>query len=114
MKAPLLTSSASRTSVDIQPDVSVNYILEGDGMIFSTVPDGEVFRHALEITCACEIDEIEEFYQSGRSVLAVGGGVRRPPVRQDPGAMGGRSPQHVRPAAVRAADRPPGVIPGGR
>ena len=80
-------------------------------MIFRTVPDGEVFRHALETTCAFEIDEIEEFYQSGRSVLAVGGSDGRssaPSVRQDPGAMGGRPPQHVRPAAVRAADRPPG------
>jgi len=26
----------------------VNYVLEGDGVIFRTVPDGEVFRDALE------------------------------------------------------------------
>ena len=93
----------------------VNYVLEGDGVIFRTVPDGEVFRDALETTCAFEIDQIDEFYQSGWSVLAVGGlqpadrgGVRPPPVRQDPGAVGGRPAQHIRPAAVRAADRPPG------
>ncbi len=29
--------------------------------------------HALETTCAFEIDEMDEFYQSGWSVLAVGG-----------------------------------------
>ena len=38
-------------------------------MIFRTVPDGQLFRDALETTCAFEIDE---FYQSGWSVLAVG------------------------------------------
>jgi uncharacterized protein len=51
----------------------VNYVLEGDSVVFRTVPDGEVYRHALETTCAFEIDEIDEFYQSGWSVLAVGG-----------------------------------------
>ena len=51
----------------------VNYVLEGDGVVFRTVSDGEVYRHALETTCAFEIDEIDEFYQSGWSVLAVGG-----------------------------------------
>jgi len=42
-------------------------------VVFRTVSDGEVYRHALETTCAFEIDEIDEFYQSGWSVLAVGG-----------------------------------------
>jgi hypothetical protein len=42
-------------------------------VVFRTVSDGEVYRHALETTCAFEIDKIEEFYQSGWSVLAVGG-----------------------------------------
>jgi uncharacterized protein len=51
----------------------VNYVMEGDSVVFRTVPDGEVCRHALETTCAFEIDEIDEFYQSGWSVLAVGG-----------------------------------------
>jgi hypothetical protein len=51
----------------------VNYVLEGDSVVFRTVPDGEVYRHALGTTCAFEIDEIDEFYQSGWSVLAVGG-----------------------------------------
>ena len=48
----------------------VNYVLEGESVVFRTVSDGEVYRHALETTCAFEIDE---FYQSGWSVLAVGG-----------------------------------------
>ena len=48
----------------------VDYILESDGVIFRTVPDGELFRDALETTCAFEIDR---FYQLGWSVLAVRG-----------------------------------------
>src|SRR6187200_1544451 len=51
----------------------VNYVLEGQSVVFRTVSDGEVYRHALETTCAFEIDEMDEFYQSGWSVLAVGG-----------------------------------------
>jgi hypothetical protein len=51
----------------------VNYVLEGDSVVFRTVSDGEVYRHALGTTCAFEIDEIDEFYQSGWSVLAVAG-----------------------------------------
>jgi hypothetical protein len=65
MKAPALRSSSSRTSVDIRPGVSVNSILEGVGVVFRTVPDGEVSGHGLETTCAFEIDEIDEFYRSG-------------------------------------------------
>jgi hypothetical protein len=72
MKAPVFTSS-SRPSVDPRRDVSVNYILDGDGVIFRTVPDGEAFRHAPETTCAFEIDEVDECCQSGRSRLGVGG-----------------------------------------
>ena len=50
----------------------VNYILSDDGVIFRTVPDGEILRHALNSTCAFEIDETEEFFESGWSVVAVG------------------------------------------
>jgi hypothetical protein len=42
-------------------------------VVFRTVPDGEVYRHAPGTTCAFEIDEIDELYQSDWSVLAVGG-----------------------------------------
>jgi nitroimidazol reductase NimA-like FMN-containing flavoprotein (pyridoxamine 5'-phosphate oxidase superfamily) len=50
----------------------VNYILAEDCVIFRTVPDGEIFRHALNSNCAFEIDETEEFFESGWSVVAVG------------------------------------------
>jgi uncharacterized protein len=50
----------------------VNYILGDDCIIFRTVPDGEIFRHALNSNCAFEIDETDEFFESGWSVVAVG------------------------------------------
>ncbi|GAA3632004.1 pyridoxamine 5'-phosphate oxidase family protein [Microlunatus ginsengisoli] len=52
--------------------IPINYILTEDGIIFRTVPDGEVARFALDSTCAFEIDEIDEFFEAGWSVLAVG------------------------------------------
>jgi hypothetical protein len=36
------------------------------------VPDGEIFHHALSSICAFEIDETDEFFESGWSVVAVG------------------------------------------
>jgi len=98
----------------------VNYVLEGDGVIFRTVPDGEVFRDALETTCAFEIDQIDEFYQSGWSVLAVGGlqmlteeefGRLRFGKIPEPWAAGPRS-MFVRLPCVQLTGRR--VIPGGR
>jgi uncharacterized protein len=50
----------------------VNYVLGADCVIFRTVPDGEIFRYALNSTCAFEIDETNEFFESGWSVVAVG------------------------------------------
>jgi nitroimidazol reductase NimA-like FMN-containing flavoprotein (pyridoxamine 5'-phosphate oxidase superfamily) len=50
----------------------VNYVLADDSIIFRTVPDGEIFHHALSSVCAFEIDEIDEFFESGWSVVAVG------------------------------------------
>ena len=50
----------------------VNYILGADCVIFRTVPDGEIFRYALNSNCAFEIDETDEFFESGWSVVAVG------------------------------------------
>jgi nitroimidazol reductase NimA-like FMN-containing flavoprotein (pyridoxamine 5'-phosphate oxidase superfamily) len=50
----------------------VNYIVGDDCVIFRTVPDGEIFRHALSSNCAFEIDETDEFFESGWSVVAVG------------------------------------------
>ena len=100
--------------------MSVNYILVGDGVVFRTVPDGEVFRHALETTWTFEIDEIDEFYQSGRSVLAIGGlhllteeefGTLRFGKIPKPWAAGPRS-MFVRLPCVQLTGRR--VIPGGR
>jgi uncharacterized protein len=50
----------------------VNYILAGDYVVFRTVPDGEIFRHALSSVCAFEVDETDEFFEAGWSVVAVG------------------------------------------
>ena len=50
----------------------VNYILANDGVIFRTVHDGEIFRHTLDSICAFEIDETDEFFESGWSVVVVG------------------------------------------
>jgi nitroimidazol reductase NimA-like FMN-containing flavoprotein (pyridoxamine 5'-phosphate oxidase superfamily) len=52
--------------------IPVNYVHTEDGVIFRTVPDGEVARHALDTSCAFEIDEIDEFFEAGWSVLVVG------------------------------------------
>jgi len=50
----------------------VNYVLVNDSVIFRTVPDGEIFHHALSSVCAFEIDETDEFFESGWSVVVVG------------------------------------------
>ena len=50
----------------------VNYVLVDDSVIFRTVPDGEIFHHALSSVCAFEIDETDEFFRSGWSVVVVG------------------------------------------
>jgi uncharacterized protein len=50
----------------------MNYIFADDCIIFRTVPDGEIYRHALNSNCAFEIDEIDEFFESGWSVVVVG------------------------------------------
>ena len=50
----------------------VNYIALNDSVIFRTVPDGEIFHHALSSICAFEIDETDEFFESGWSVVIVG------------------------------------------
>jgi uncharacterized protein len=60
---------ATDTGARILP---VNYVLGADCVIFRTVPDGEVFRYALNSTCVFEIDETNEFFESGWSVVAVG------------------------------------------
>jgi uncharacterized protein len=60
---------ATETGARILP---VNYILLDDSVIFRTVPAGEIFHHALNSNCAFEIDETDEFFETGWSVVAVG------------------------------------------
>ena len=60
---------AAGTGARILP---VNYILVDDCVIFRTVPYGEIYRHALNSNCAFEIDEADEFFESGWSVVASG------------------------------------------
>jgi uncharacterized protein len=60
---------ATDTGARILP---VNYILGDSCVIFRTVRDGEIFRHALSSNCAFEIDETNEWFESGWSVVAVG------------------------------------------
>ena len=50
----------------------VNYVLADDSIIFRTVPDGQIFHHALNSMCAFEIDDTDEFFESGWSVIALG------------------------------------------
>jgi len=50
----------------------VNYVLSNDAIIFRTIPFGEISHHALEAMCAFEVDETDEFFQAGWSVVAVG------------------------------------------
>lgn len=50
----------------------VNYVLADDSIIFRTVPDGQIFHHALNSMCAFEIDDTDEFFESGWSVVAIG------------------------------------------
>jgi uncharacterized protein len=49
-----------------------NYIVAEDSVILRTVPDGEIYHHALSSICAFEVDETDEFFQSGWSVVVVG------------------------------------------
>jgi uncharacterized protein len=60
---------AAGTGARILP---VNYILVEDCIIFRTVPHGEIYRNALNSNCAFEIDEADEFFESGWSVVALG------------------------------------------
>jgi hypothetical protein len=49
-----------------------NYVVAGDSVIVRTVPDGEIHHHALGSICAFEVDDTDEFFQSGWSVVVVG------------------------------------------
>jgi hypothetical protein len=50
----------------------VNYVLADDSIIFRTLPNGAIFHHALNSMCAFEVDDTDEFFESGWSVVAIG------------------------------------------
>jgi uncharacterized protein len=50
----------------------MNYVFANDCIIFRTVPDGEIYNHGLNTNCAFEIDDIDEFFESGWSVVVLG------------------------------------------
>lgn len=49
-----------------------NYVVAEDSVILRTVPDGEIYHHALNSVCAFEVDETDEFFEAGWSVVVVG------------------------------------------
>jgi len=49
-----------------------NYVVAGDSVILRTVHDGEIYHHALSSISAFEVDETDEFFESGWSVVVVG------------------------------------------
>ena len=50
----------------------MNYVLADDSIIFRTLPNGAIFHHALNSMCAFEVDDTDEFFESGWSVVATG------------------------------------------
>ena len=50
----------------------MNYVFVDDCVILRTVPDGEIYRHALNSNCAFEIDKTHEFFESGWSIVVLG------------------------------------------
>ena len=50
----------------------VNYVLADESIIFRTLPNGAIFHHALNSMCAFEVDDTDEFFESGWSVVATG------------------------------------------
>jgi hypothetical protein len=52
--------------------VPINYSLVGDNLVFRLQPQSEAARSAEASRVAFEVDHVDEFLQSGWSVLAVG------------------------------------------
>ena len=95
----LLASRQVGRIVFTDPDgpvaLPVNYMMQGDRILISTLPDGTVARHATG-RVAFEIDELDEFIESGWSVLVRGSASEVSPGdvlidRPDPWAEGPRT-----------------------
>jgi uncharacterized protein len=52
--------------------VPINFVVAADAVLFRTAPDNEIARSAVGQWVAFEVDQADEFLQSGWSVLAVG------------------------------------------
>ena len=48
----------------------VNYVLADDSIIFRTVPNGEIFHHALNSMCAFEIDDTKCLWRKTKFAAA--------------------------------------------
>lgn len=50
----------------------VNYVMDGDDVVFATSPYGEIARHATNHRVAFEVDELQPADQTGWSVVVRG------------------------------------------
>lgn len=50
----------------------VNYVLDGDDVLFRTAPDNTLGRHLEDTPVAFEVDEFDDYTQTGWSVLVRG------------------------------------------
>ena len=50
----------------------VNYVLDGDDVLFRTAPDNTLARHVQDAPVAFEVDEFDDYTQTGWSVLVRG------------------------------------------
>jgi hypothetical protein len=87
--------------------VPVNYVLHDGNVFFRTSPHTELGRHTRSATVAFEVDDIDDFTQSGWSVL-----VRGPAEYVDPDDLPAAEdarptpwPQGMRPLHVRIRPR---------
>jgi nitroimidazol reductase NimA-like FMN-containing flavoprotein (pyridoxamine 5'-phosphate oxidase superfamily) len=71
----LVTTSIGRlgfSTGEEQRIVPLNYVLAEDRLVFRTSPENEVAKFALDRPVAFEVDQVDEFMQSGWSVLVSG------------------------------------------
>ena len=71
----LVTTSIGRlgfSTGEEQRILPLNYVLAEDYLVFRTSPENEVAKFALDRPVAFEVDQVDEFMQSGWSVLVSG------------------------------------------
>ena len=91
--------------------VPVNYVV-GDGYVyFRTKPESRIGRNAMLGAISFQVDDVDDFNQSGWSVLVRGRAARRVPVglgHPEQLARAGPPPRHPDPA--RRGDRAPAAV----